>query len=91
LPAGQEVNIFLDGKPLKMTFPQVMKITTDEELVRKEAKLNDALLNKVKADGDKQKMMTIFGSILAILAAALGIFFKMKSWVPKIKGNVEIK
>lgn len=83
LPAGQEINVLLDKKPIAITFPEDMKIVSPTTLVRQEVRLADAMLKKVKADSEKKKLIGIFGSILAILAAALGIFFKAKSWFPK--------
>jgi|GEM_PF-2965385 len=91
VPAGQEISVLLDKKPLTMTFPEDMKLTSPTVLVRQEIKLNDAMLKKTKADSEKKAMMGIFGSILTVIAAGLGIFFKTKSWIPKIKANVEIK
>jgi len=83
LPAGQEANVLLDGKPLKMTFPQDMKIMTSETAVKKEIALNDAELKKIKADGEKKKMWGIIGSLITAIMFGLGLAFKAKLWTPK--------
>jgi hypothetical protein len=91
VPAGQKIAVTLDKKPIEMTFPEEMKLVSPTVLVRQEEKLNNAMLDKVKADAESKKKITLWGSIFAILAAALGIFFKMKRWIPKIKFNAEVK
>jgi len=91
VPAGQKIAVVLDKKPMEMTFPDDMKLVSPTVLVRQEEKLNNALLDKVKAAQDNAHKAKLIGSIMAILAASLGIFFKMKSWLPKIKANVEVK
>ena len=91
VPAGTEINVTLDKKPIKMTFPEDMKLVAPTVLVRQEEKLNNETLNSIKAKADADKKVGIIGSICAIFAACAGIFFKMKSWLPKIKANVEVK
>lgn len=90
--AGQKITVQLDKKEMAMTFPDDMKLCSPTVLVRQEEKLNNAALDKAKANGDKKTVLTIVGSILAILAAGLGIFFKAKSWFPKkITASIETK
>lgn len=91
VPAGKETSIMLDGKPMMMTFPEDMKLVSPTLLVRQEQRLNNAMLDKIKANSDRNKKLGIIGSILAALAAGLGIFFKMKSWLPKISAKVDVK
>jgi hypothetical protein len=91
LPAGQEVNVLLDSKPLKMTFPQQMKIMSSETAVKKEIALNDAELKKVKADGEKKKLWGIIGTLLTAIMFGLGLAFKAKIWKPNVKINAEVK
>ena len=86
---GQEITVYLDHKEMSMTFPEDMKLVSTTVLVRQEEKLNNALLDKIKADSGKKKFLMIFGSILGILAFGLGIFFKMKKWTPNIKMEVK--
>lgn len=91
LESGTEVSVALDSKPQKMVFPEKMFLVSSTVLVKQEAKLNNALLDKVKADSDKKKQLGIIGSIFAIFAAGLGIFFKMKKWGPQVSAKVDIK
>jgi hypothetical protein len=91
LPAGQEVNILLDGKPLRMTFPESMKIVNPVTLVRQEANLNDKLLKQVKDNSNKNRIWGIIGSLLTAIVLGLGLAFKAKKWFPNVKANVEIK
>ena len=44
----------------------------------------------MSATKSRNKVLGIVGSIFAILAMGLGIFFKSKKWVG-IKGNIEVK
>jgi len=91
IAAGQEIAVTLDGKPIKMTFPDDMKIVSPTLLVRQEEKLNNASLDKAKANKEKQTLFSIIAGIVGAIAASLGIFFKMKSWLPKVKANIEVK
>lgn len=91
VPGGQNISVMLDKKPMSMTFPEDMKLVSSTVLVRQEERLNNALLDKVKANQATAKKAGLIGSILACIAAALGIFFKAKKWLPNFKANVEIK
>ena len=91
IAAGQEIAVTLDGKPIKMTFPDDMKIVSPTLLVRQEEKLNNSELDKAKVSKEKQTLFTIIGSLAGALAMGLGIFFKMKKWIPSVKANVEVK
>lgn len=86
VPAGQMIKVNLDQKPLEMTFPEDMKLVSPTVLVRQEQKLNEALLDKIKAAGKSKVWMTILG----IIAGVVGIFFGKNFW-PKIKANIETK
>ena len=89
VPAGQVIKVTLDNKPMEMTFPDDMKLVSPSVLVRQEQKLNNAMLDKVKAKKDKVATMGIIGSILTICAGVLGMFRK-KIW-PNIKISGEMK
>lgn len=92
VPAGQEIKVMLDKEEMTMTFPYDMKLTSPTVLVRQEEKLNNALLDKVKANADKKTAVAVVGSVLGIIAAGLGIFFKAKSWFPsKVTATIETK
>jgi hypothetical protein len=80
--AGQEIAVMLDDKPMKMTFPDDMKLVSPTVLVRQEAKLNDEMLKNTKASAENKKKLGIIGSIFAALAAGLGIFIQAKKWFP---------
>lgn len=88
LNKGTPVKLSLDKKPIDITFPEDMKVVSTEVLVRQEAKLNDAVLGKDKAERGKKGAMAVFGSILALITAVLGAF--KKSWLPK-KVTLEAK
>lgn len=83
LPAGQEISVLLDGKPLKMTFPEDMKIVSSTTLVRQESRLNDALFKKIKSDSDKKKLLGILGSLSGALMFGLALALKSKIRLPK--------
>ena len=89
VPAGQEIKVYLDHKELSMIFPEDMKLVSPTVLVRQEEKLNNETLKNIKASSEKGKMLGIIGSIIAAIAAGLGIFLKMKSWKPKLQLKVE--
>jgi len=74
IPAGQEIAVQLDGKPLDLVFPQDMKLVSPSFLVRQEEFLNTAMYNEVKANASRNKYLIIFGSVFAFLAVvALGL------------------
>ena len=82
--AGTEIDsLVLDGKPVgKIMFPGDMKLVSPSLLVRQEQTLNNAILDKVKADKNHSQAVTIFGSIMAFLASIgavwAGAWFKSK-------------
>jgi len=88
LVAGTPTKVELDKKPMDITFPHDMKVVSTEVLVRQEEKLNNAVLGKDKAEKGKKGAMTIFGSIIALITAILGVF--RKNWLPK-KVTLEAK
>jgi len=91
IPGGQEVKVYLDHKEMAMTFPEDMKLVSPTILVRQEEKLNNALLNKVKADTNKNQVLGIIGTVLGIFGSIFGvIFFKKVKW-PTFKLNAEVK
>ena len=89
VPAGQKIAVNLDKKPMEMTFPYPMKFVSPAVLVRQEEKLNNALLDKVKANKAQVATFGIIGSILTILATVVGLF--RKKWWPNIKISGEMK
>ena len=94
IPSGQEIKVLLDKKEMTMTFPEDMKLVSSTTLVRQESRLNDALLNKVKANSDRKKLLGIIGSLLTALVFGLGLAFKAKPWSlfpKKITATVESK
>lgn len=91
VPAGQTIAVELDGEPQEMTFPEDMKLVSSTVLTRQEIEKNEKVLKDAKASASKKKTISIIGSILTLGVFGLGIVFKMKSWFPKIKANVEVK
>jgi len=91
VPAGQKIAITLDKKPMEMTFPEDMKLVSPTVLVRQEEKLSKAALDSAKVSSENSKKITFWGSMAAILAGAIGIFLRMKSWLPKISAKVDVK
>lgn len=91
VPAGKEIEITYDGKPMKLAFKEDMKLVSTTVLLRNEMRLNEEMLKASKAKEEANKKLTLWGSIFGCLAAGLGIFFKMKKWGPNIKANVEVK
>lgn len=78
--AGTEIDsLILDGKPVgKIMFPGDMKLVSPSLLVRQQEQLNNALFDKIKADKNSSQALTIFGSIMALLASLAGVWFKAK-------------
>jgi hypothetical protein len=79
IPANTEVtSLKLDGQEIgPIRFQYDMKLVAPDVLVAQEVKLNDAILNKVKADKNNSQMMQIFGGIIAFLTALAGIWIKI--------------
>jgi hypothetical protein len=78
VPAGQLINVALDGKPMQMTFPHPMKLVYESVLVRKEEQLNNEILKTAKANKDRKQAIGIFGSVLSAVAGALWIWARRK-------------
>ena len=76
LPAGQEVNVEFDHKPMKLTFPEPMKITTIDHILKEEKMKDNAVLDKSKADKSRNKWVGILGSLLALGAGGSGVLLK---------------
>jgi len=87
VPAGQVLNVTLDGKPLQMTFPHPMKLVYESVLVRQEEKLNNEILKTAKAEKDKTKMMGMAGSAISALAGLVWIVARRKK--VKIEGSLK--
>lgn len=85
IPAGVEIkSLTLDGKEIgPITFNFDMKVVSPNVLVKQELKLNDAILDKVKADKNHSQSMQIFGAIAAFLSTLAGIWIKIKMSKPK--------
>ena len=81
VPAGQVINIELDGKPMEMTFPHPMKLVYQSVLVRQEEKLNEQILKTVKANKKKGDWMKLLGSAIGGLASILWIVARRKKLV----------
>ena len=91
VPAGQEIAVELDHKPMSLTFPYSMKLMSVDRAIRDEQMKNDAALKAVKAGSEKKTLMTIIVTILGIIGSVFGIaFFKRIKW-PTLKGNIEVK
>ena len=90
VPAGQDISVLVDKKPITMNFQKDMKLVDPIMLVRQEEKLNNDALRKAKGNSGRNIILKIVGSILTIIAMVIGLIFK-KSWFPKIKGNIEVK
>ena len=90
LPAGQEVSVTLDGKPLKMVFPETMKLVSPTVLIRQEERLNNETLKSIQANSKNKATWGIIGSIFAIIAGVVGIIFRKSFW-PKISGSISVK
>jgi len=80
VPAGQKLDVNLDKKPMSMTFPEDMKLVSPTVLVRQEEKLNNALLDKVKADKSRNAWIAI---VTAIFGSIAGVFTVIKNWKKK--------
>ena len=81
VPAGQVINVELDGKPMEMTFPNPMKLVYESVLVRQEEKLNNQILKTARANKKKGDMMKILGSAIGGLASILWIVARRKKLV----------
>lgn len=78
VPAGQLINVELDGKPMQMTFPHPMKLAYESVLVRQEEKLNNEILKTSKANKEKAQAVGIAGSIISALGGLIWIIAKRK-------------
>jgi hypothetical protein len=90
VPAGQNISVNLDKKPMSMTFPYDMKLVSPTVLVRQEEKLNNEILKSAKASKDNSAKLGVMASVFGILATILGAFFRKKLW-PSVKFNAEVK
>ena len=78
--AGAPVHIWLDKKDMgEIAFPTDMKLVNEVVLVRQEQKLNDAALDKVKTEKEKNKWIAILGSLLAAFGGIAGVIKLFKS------------
>jgi len=79
VPAGQKIDVLLDGKSLPaMIFPGDMKLVSPTILVRQEEQLNNAILDKAKADKNRNKWVAILTSVFGSIAAIFGVWQKAK-------------
>jgi hypothetical protein len=85
LPAGQLINVELDGKPMQMTFPHPMKLVYESVLVRQEEKLNNQIMKTTKATKQKNQIIGIIASILGIVGT---IFWNARKKF-KLEGNLK--
>lgn len=79
VPAGQQIKVTLDGKPLDMVFPLPMKLVSADVLIRQEQKANEDLSKATKASADKNKWIGIFGALAAIIPAGMAAYSKVKA------------
>lgn len=78
--AGTKVHVWLDKQDMgEIAFPTDMKLVNEVVLVRQEQKLNDAALDKVKAEKEKNKWIAILSTALAALGGITGVWAKIKS------------
>lgn len=78
--AGSKIHIWLDKKDMgEIAFPTDMKLVNEVVLVRQEQKLNDAALDKVKTEKEKNKWIAILGSLLAAFGGIAGVIKLFKS------------
>jgi len=87
VPAGQLINVELDGKAMHMTFPHPMKLVYESVLVRQEERLNNEILKKAKANREKKQVVGIAGSIISALAGIIWIVARRKK--VKIEGSLK--
>jgi hypothetical protein len=85
IPAGQLINVELDGKPMQMTFPHPMKLVYESVLVRQEEKLNNQIMKTTKATKQKNQIIGIIASILGIV----GTIFWNNRRKFKLEGNIK--
>src|ERR1041385_194244 len=57
IPKGQSLEVLYDNEPMTIVLPTDMKLVSPATLVRQEQKLNNALLDKVKADKNTNKWL----------------------------------
>jgi hypothetical protein len=79
IPAGQKLDVMLDKKPMSMIFPEDMKLVSPTVLVRQEEKTNNALLDKVKAEKNRNAVVAIISAIFSTIAAIFGFWMKAKA------------
>jgi hypothetical protein len=63
---------------MKLTFPSDMKLVSPTVLVRQEEKLNNALLDKVKADKKRSATVGIVAAISSTIAGIIGFLVSLK-------------
>jgi hypothetical protein len=81
VPAGQLINVELDGKPMQMTFPHPMKLVYEIVLVRKEEALTDQVQKAIKAEKDKNDLMKVAGGIISLLGGIIWWMARRKKLV----------
>jgi len=79
IPAGQEIKVLLDKKPITMTFPYDMKLVSSAVLVAQEQRLNDAMFKKIKSDKKSSNLMAIVTAGLGAFAGISGLWLKNKA------------
>lgn len=80
VPAGQKIDVVLDGKPYPgLVFPTPMKLTHESVLVRQEENLNNAILDKTHAQKQTNKWIGIFGGVLTVVGGVFGMIMKSKA------------
>lgn len=77
-PAGQVMNLVLDGKPLSITFPKDMKVVDSSILVSQEEKLNKATIKNIQGEKFKGGVISFLTALFGAIAAIFGIWAKNK-------------
>ena len=81
VPAGQLINVELDGKPMQMTFPHPMKLAYETVLVRYEDEKNKEILKTAKAEKEKKQLMGMAGGAISALGGVIWIIARRKKLI----------
>lgn len=81
VPAGQLINVELDGKPMQMTFPHPMKLAYESTMTRLEEGKNNEILKLAKASKEKKQAVGILGSVISALGGLIWIIAKRKKTI----------
>jgi len=82
LPAGQQVSLLLDKKPVNMTFQTPMVVSSADTFIACQEKLNNAQLDKTAAKKVSSTWLGIIGSLLSLIVAGLFAWKKIGTKPP---------